>query len=77
MIEIERLRMHLPTGFEHRAISIAHLVGKALSKRALSQSQVLDSFSLKPHSISLNSSDSEIASLIVEEIVAAVEGRSA
>jgi hypothetical protein len=77
MIQIERLRMHLPRGFEHRASSIARLVGEALARKHLSQDRVLDSLSLKCRRISLNSSDGEVAGLIVEEIVADVEGRDA
>jgi hypothetical protein len=76
MIQIERLRMHLPRGFEHRATSIARMVGEALARRHLSQDWALDSLSLKCRHISLGSSDGEVAGLIVEEIVAAVEGRS-
>lgn len=77
MIQIERLRLHLPSGFEHRANSIARLVGEALARKHLSQNRSLDSLALKPRRIALNNTDGEVASQIVDEIVAAAEGRKA
>jgi len=74
MIQIERLRMHLPRGFEHRATSISRLVGKALANRHLSQDRMIKALSLKFQRITLNSSDSEIADLIVEQVVTEIEG---
>jgi len=74
MIQIERLRMHLPAGFEHRATAISRLVGKALANKHLSQDRVIEALSLKPQRIALNSSDNEIADLIVEQVVTAIEG---
>jgi len=74
MIEIEKLRMHLPTGFEHRAMVISRLVGQALANKHISTEKALDELSLPAVKIRLHSSDSEIADLIVKEIATAVEG---
>lgn len=77
MIQIERLRMRLPQGFEHRATAIARLVGEGLAARHLVRDQVLEAISVAPPRIPLNTSDSEIASRIVAEIVTVIEGRTA
>lgn len=75
MIQIERIRMHLPAGFEHRATSIARLVGTVLSKQHVSEDVVLESLSVAPPSLALNITDAEIAHQIVEQIVSAYRGR--
>lgn len=74
MVRIERLRMHLPAGFEHRATSIAQLVGRALSKQQVSQDISLESLAIPRQEISLNTPDREIANLIVEQIVSRYGG---
>ncbi len=68
MIRIERLQMHLPVGFEHRATSIALLVGRELTKLQVSQDVSLETLSIPRQKIPVNTPDSEIASLIVEQI---------
>ena len=75
MIHIERIRMHLPAGFEHRATSIARLVGTVLAKQSVSQDVLLNSLSVSPPRLPLNISDAEIANQIVEQIVSAYRGR--
>jgi len=74
MIQIDRLRMHLPAGFQHRATSIALLVGQALSKQSVPRDVSLKSLSIKPIMLPANQSDSDIAQQIVTRIVAAYEG---
>ena len=74
MIKIERMRMHLPTGFEHRATSIARLVGEALKKESVTQDISLEAVSLEPQRISVGTPDSEIAHLIVQQIVSNYRG---
>ena len=74
MIQIERIRMRLPSGFRHRATSIAGLVGDALTKQPVSQDMSLESVSLTPQKISVNNTDTEIAGLIVKQIVSSLEG---
>lgn len=77
MIQIERLRMRLPKGFEHRATSIARMVGEILATKNIVQSYPLETVSVTPPRILLNTPDKEIANLIVKEIIAASEGRNA
>ncbi len=75
MIHIDRIRMRLPAGFEHRATSIARLVGEELAKRSVSQDVSLESVSIKPPQISPGMPDIEIANLIVQQLVASYGGR--
>jgi len=77
MIQIERLRMRLPNGFEHRATGIARLVAEALARQHLPKEQVLDAISVTPQRIPLQSSDTEVAGIIVREILTMIEGRTA
>jgi hypothetical protein len=74
MIRIERVRMQLPAGFEHRATSIAQLVGRELAKQQVSQDISLESLAIPRQEISLNTSDTEIANMIVEQIVSGYGG---
>lgn len=74
MIQIERIRMHLPAGFEHRATSIARLVGDALAKQSVSHDVSLESVSITPQRITGNTPDVEIAQLIVAQIICGCEG---
>jgi hypothetical protein len=74
MIRIERIRMQLPAGFEHRATSIAQLVGRELAKQQVSQNISLESLAIPRQEISLNTSDTEIANMIVEQIVSRYRG---
>ena len=74
MIQIERIRMHLPAGFEHRATAIARLIGGALGKQSISQDAVLESVAITPQRISADTTDEEIALAIVRRIVSRLEG---
>lgn len=77
MIQIEKLKMRLPKGFEHRATSIARIVGELLAERKpAKQDQVIDAVSVRPPRIPLHTPDREIANLIVEEIIIATGGKS-
>ena len=75
MIQIERIRLRLPAGFEHRATAIARLVGEVLAKQHISQDVSLDSVSIHPQRITAGTPDVEIAYLIVEQIVSSYGGR--
>ena len=75
MIQIERIRMYLPAGFEHRAISIARRVGDVLAKQHISQDVALESVSIPRQRITAGTSDVEIANIIVEQIVSSFGGR--
>jgi hypothetical protein len=75
MIHIDRIRMRLPAGLEHRATSIARLVGEQLAKRSVSQDVSLESVSVKPPQITSGMPDIEIATLIVQQLAANFGGR--
>jgi hypothetical protein len=77
MIQIERLQMHLPPGFEHRATHIARLVGEILASQHLPQAQALDAVSLTTQRIPLQSSDAEVAGIIVRDLLREIKGRTA
>jgi len=69
MIQIERIRLHLPAGFEHRATSIARMVGEVLAKQHIARDVSLESVSIPPQRIAAGTPDVEIAYLIAEQIV--------
>lgn len=68
MLRIERMRMHLPEGFEHRASAIARLVGDSMAEIHLSENLTLDRLSISPVRISQNATDQEIAHSVAERI---------
>ena len=68
MIQIEQFSMRLPSGFQHRAGSIARLVCKQLAKQSLTRDIVIESINIAPQRINVNTSDDEIALLIVRQI---------
>jgi hypothetical protein len=76
MIQIDRLRMRLPTGFEHRATSIARTVGKVLAKQSVSRQVSIDVVSISAQNINTNTSDDEIAQMIVNQLIATHVGAS-
>jgi hypothetical protein len=75
MFQIERIRLHLPAGFEHRATSIARLVGEGLAKQQITQDAALESVSIPRQRIMARTPDVEIANLIVGQIIAGYGGR--
>ena len=77
MINIDRLRMHLPAGYQHRATSIAMLVSNGLAKQKVSQSISLESIVITPVQIRKNNSDEEIANLIINKIISGYQGETA
>ncbi len=68
MLQIERMRMHLPSGFEHRASTIARLVGESMAEIRPSENRTLDRLSISPVQVSPNATDQEIAHSIAERI---------
>lgn len=68
MLHIERMRMQLPTGFEHRASAIARLVGESMAQIHPSESRTLDRLSIGPIRVSPNATDQEIAHSVAERI---------
>ena len=74
MIRIDRLRLRLPAGFEHRALTIARRVGEMLAEQSVSRDLEIDSVTLSPLQIRIHTSDDEIARLITLQIVAQQTG---
>ena len=70
MIHIERIRMQLPPGFEHRASSIARLVGESMAGIHPAENRRLDNLSIGPVRVSRNATDQEIAGTVTERIAA-------
>jgi hypothetical protein len=68
MIHIERIRMQLPQGFEHRASSIARLVGESMASIHPTENRSLDNLSIGPVRVSRNATDQEIAGTVAERI---------
>ncbi len=68
MIEIDRIRMTLPAGYQHRSTSIALLVGDLLAKKAMSQTGDYEQIRLNVRPINIHTPDIEIAKMIVAQI---------
>ena len=69
MIQIDRIRLKLPAGFEHRAVSITRLLGEVLARQSVAQDVSLDHISIKAPSIRANTGDEEIAQMIANQII--------
>ena len=76
MLHIDRLRMQLPAGFEHRAATIARLLGGSLATYHPRESRSLDRLSISPVQVSAQATDREIADCIAKRITV-VLGRGA
>ncbi len=74
MLRIERMRMQLPTGFEHRAATIARLVGESMAEVQLSNNRTLDKLSVSPVKVSPNATDQEIAHSVAKRIASTIGG---
>jgi hypothetical protein len=74
MMRIERLRLRLPPGYQHRATSIARKLGEFLAKESVSRDVSLETLSLKPQNLIGQHSDEEIAQKIARQIIAAYQG---
>ena len=68
MLRIERMRIQLPAGFEHRASSIARLVGDSMSEFHPSENRTLDKLSIGSIRVLPNATDQEIAHSVAERI---------
>ena len=68
MLHIERMRLRLPAGYEHRASFIARMVGESLAEYKPSEKRNLDSLAIGPVQIMPNDSDQEIAHNIAQRI---------
>jgi len=70
MIDIGRLRLQLPAGFERRAPRIARLVGDALSRHVVSGQHQLDRLKIGPLYLDQGQSDHQVAERIAGAIIA-------
>jgi hypothetical protein len=68
MLHIERMRLQLPAGYEHRASFIARLVGESLAEYRPSENRKLDSLTIGPFQVMPNASEHEIAHNIAQRI---------
>jgi hypothetical protein len=68
MLHIERMRLQLPAGYEHRASFIARMVGESLAEFLPSENQKLDSLTIGPVQVMPNASDQQIAHNIAQRI---------
>lgn len=75
MLHIERMRMQLPAGFEHRASSIGRLVADEMAGFEPSEARTVNRLSIKPVQVSPNATDQEIARDIVRQVVSRLRGR--
>jgi hypothetical protein len=76
MLHIERLRMQLPEGFEHRAATIARLVGEAIADFQATENLSLGTLSISPVQVMPNATDWEIANSIAARIVSTLGART-
>ncbi len=67
-IHIDRLTIRLPSGFEHRADTIAKKTADALAGQTISMDGPVENVQVKVSSISHVQSDTEIAQYISKEI---------
>ena len=74
MTHIDRIRMRLPAGFEHRAATIARRVCEVLAGQSVSKDVAMDNVSITLRQVRANTSDDEIAQMIVNRIVAGYGG---
>ncbi|MCP4433617.1 MAG: hypothetical protein GY806_21775 [Gammaproteobacteria bacterium] len=69
MLHIERMRLQLPSGYEHRASFIARMVGESLAEFQPSENRKLDSLTIGQVQVMPNASDQEIAHNIAQRII--------
>jgi len=74
MLHIDRMRMQLPAGFEHRASAIARLVGESMADIHPTENRTLDRLSVSPVRVSPNATDQEIAQHIAARIASTLGG---
>lgn len=74
MLHIERMQISLPAGFEHRASTIARLVGESMAEIHLPENRALDTLSIGPVEITTNATDQGIAHSIAERIASTLGG---
>jgi hypothetical protein len=71
MLTIDRLRLHLPPGYRHRAASIGRCLAAELAGMPLRRNVQLERLHLPPVDIAPGAGDGQIA----QRMAAAVQGR--
>ncbi len=71
MLTIDRLRLHLPSGYQHRAAFIGRLLAAELAKMPLKRDLHLERLHLPPVDIVSGAGDGQIA----RHIAAAIQGQ--
>lgn len=75
MIRIERLRLQLPPGHEHRAGAIAGLLGESLRQYRIEGVHNLERLSVGPLRLSPNATDRDVADLVARGIARSLGAR--
>lgn len=76
MIRIDRLRLRLPPGHEHRAASIAGLVGECLQRYRIDGTHNLERLSVGPLRLAPNASDRDVADQVARGIAQSLGART-
>ena len=76
MLKIERLRMQLPAGYEHRATSISQRVGESLAEVQFTANQSIENLSIGPVRVSPQATDQEIAHSVAQQIVSMLRDKN-
>ena len=73
MLTIDRLRLHLPPGYRHRAASIGRLLAAELASVPLGRNLQLESLRLPPVDIAPGAGDGQIARRIAAAVQIRIE----
>lgn len=76
MIEIGRLRLQLPAGFEQRGARISRLVADQLANHPVRANLNIERLSAGPVSVSSGQSDHQVATLIAGAITQSIGGKA-
>ena len=68
MIRIDRLRLQLPPGHEHRAATIAGLIGESLQRYQIEGRHSLEKLSVGPLALAPNATDRDVADQVAQGI---------
>jgi len=72
MLHINRMRIQLPSGYEHRSSTITRLIGKSLENFQPTENRTFDHLSIGPLQVALDATDQEIASSVIERITSLI-----
>ena len=75
MVQIDRLNIRLPKGFEHRAGDIAHELATQLSGLATKKRQLIDRLVVPVIAIDKQATNSQIVHSMTRAIQSGIEGK--